>query len=319
METTQVDHDTRQPMETSKEPLFSIDEVVYVKSNSLLHEAKVKQMQHTVQNGMASFRYLVHYGGWNDSFDEWLEENDLYKHSTENQQQMINLREGAIVENLEDGQKEQNKTDQEVKNKKKRSSPDSENKEEKADIYSLFNIPGPLKRQLLDEWETITREKMSLTLPREYSVSRILEIWLATKNKQSESSKDDIGVEEFCKGLIEVFDASLGKILLYRYERQQYNRIFHENDTTQQPSEVYGAEHLLRLFVKLPTLLSQLQIPETGLLNIAQKSYELLRFLQKNSRKFFSSPQYEPLDKSPEHSNDREQEGEEEDNIHREE
>jgi len=45
------------------------------------------------------------------------------------------------------------------------------------------------------------------------------------------------------------FDRALGNILLYRFEREQYNNIIKENEEKSM-SEVYGVEHLIRLFGK---------------------------------------------------------------------
>lgn len=54
------------------------------------------------------------------------------------------------------------------------------------------------------------------------------------------------------------FDRALPLILLYHHERDQYERVKAEHkDGEFVPSDFYGAEHLLRLFVKLPGLLAQ--------------------------------------------------------------
>ncbi|CAN6817748.1 unnamed protein product [Brassica oleracea] len=48
-------------------------------------------------------------------------------------------------------------------------------------------------------------------------------------------------------------------MLLYKKERQQYQEAIVDDDS---PSTVYGAEHLLRLFVKLPDLFSYVNMEE---------------------------------------------------------
>ena len=47
----------------------------------------------------------------------------------------------------------------------------------------------------------------------------------------------------------------MGTILLYKSERMQYNDIVHEKKDVP-AAELYGAEHLLRLFVTLPELIA---------------------------------------------------------------
>jgi len=49
-------------------------------------------------------------------------------------------------------------------------------------------------------------------------------------------------------GLKGYFDMALGKMLLYRFERAQYAEIRKEKGEEAKMSEVYGTEHLLRLF-----------------------------------------------------------------------
>jgi len=68
----------------------------------------------------------------------------------------------------------------------------------------------------------------------------------AIRPKRPGSAEADI-FEEVISGLQIYFDRCLGNILLYRFERQQYVDIRRSNEGKDM-SEIYGAEHLLRLF-----------------------------------------------------------------------
>src|SRR5690606_19503028 len=57
-------------------------------------------------------------------------------------------------------------------------------------------------------------------------------------------------LEEFCAGLRLYFHKCLGVMLLYRFERQQYADILKEYGGNKDMGEIYGGEHLLRLFGK---------------------------------------------------------------------
>lgn len=57
-------------------------------------------------------------------------------------------------------------------------------------------------------------------------------------------------------GLVQLFDAALGSQLLYRAERPRYRALLQSHPDTR-PSQLYGAEHLLRLLVLLPELLAE--------------------------------------------------------------
>ncbi|GKU94808.1 hypothetical protein SLEP1_g8245 [Rubroshorea leprosula] len=102
---------------------------------------------------------------------------------------------------------------------------------------------------------------------------------------------DSIG--EILKGVRCYFDKALPMMLLYKKERQQYHKAV-LGDVS--PSTVYGAEHLLRLFVKLPELLAYANVEEETLTNLQQKLLDFLKFLQKNQSAFFLSSYEGPKD-----------------------
>jgi mortality factor 4-like protein 1 len=89
-----------------------------------------------------------------------------------------------------------------------------------------------------------------VSLPRNLSVCQILDRWRDEFKSNRRSSRevrgDDI-VHEVVEGLKLYFDRAVGNLLLYRFEKQQYLEI-KENHADTRMSNIYGAEHLLRLF-----------------------------------------------------------------------
>ncbi|KDO84054.1 hypothetical protein CISIN_1g0200391mg, partial [Citrus sinensis] len=79
---------------------------------------------------------------------------------------------------------------------------------------------------------------------------------------------------EIVKGLRCYFDKALPIMLLYKSEREQYEDSMAADVS---PSSVYGAEHLLRLFVKLPELLVHAKIEEETLTLLQHKLVDLLK------------------------------------------
>jgi mortality factor 4-like protein 1 len=57
-------------------------------------------------------------------------------------------------------------------------------------------------------------------------------------------------------GLVQLFDSALGSRLLYRTERPRYRTLLLAHPDSR-PSQLFGAEHLLRLLVLLPELLAE--------------------------------------------------------------
>jgi mortality factor 4-like protein 1 len=87
-------------------------------------------------------------------------------------------------------------------------------------------------------------------LPRTPTVSEILRAYSAAEQanrpKRPGSAEADI-FDEVISGIKIYFDRCLGNILLYRFERQQYVDVRRSSEGREM-SDIYGAEHLLRLF-----------------------------------------------------------------------
>ncbi|KAL6512863.1 hypothetical protein OROHE_019653 [Orobanche hederae] len=155
-----------------------------------------------------------------------------------------------------------------------------------AEKFTKIQISANLKKHLVNDWEQITHQNKLLKLPRSPTVDDIL-----TKYLEFRSKKDGImgmadAVGEILNGVRCYFDKALPTILLYKKERQQYREAIQDNIS---PSSIYGAEHLLRLFVKLPELLAYVKIEEETLLRLQHKLLEFLKFLQNNESAFFLS------------------------------
>ena len=112
-----------------------------------------------------------------------------------------------------------------------------------------LTVPDPLKAQLVDDWEYVTKEHQVVPLPREITVVDLLKSYReSVPDKTPGSTEADI-FDEVMSGIKLYFDRALGNILLYRFERQQYLAIKKKYPDTPM-SEIYGPEHLLRLFGK---------------------------------------------------------------------
>ncbi|KAI5404255.1 Protein mrg2, variant 4 [Lathyrus oleraceus] len=150
--------------------------------------------------------------------------------------------------------------------------------------FFYYMIPPTLRKQLVDDFEFITHLGKLVKLPRTPNVNDIFKTYFDYRLKKSGPIADS--VEEIMKGLCCYFDKALPVMLLYNNERQQYQEAC-PNDIV--PSAIYGAEHLLRLFVKLPELLFHANIEGDTLAELQAQILDFLRFLRKNQRAFFLS------------------------------
>jgi mortality factor 4-like protein 1 len=116
-------------------------------------------------------------------------------------------------------------------------------------------MPDRLKSLLVDDWENITKNLQLVQLPADKPAAIILDEYLAfaTSTGSRNSTETDI-LEEVIQGLKEYFNKALGRLLLYRFEREQFYDISQQVEqpthdfASKSMSEIYGGEHLLRLF-----------------------------------------------------------------------
>lgn len=144
-----------------------------------------------------------------------------------------------------------------------------------------------MKLKLIDDWERVTREKKLVPLPREPNITSLLDDFVQAKAKRSTHERLYV---EVCDGMRSYFNQSLGSILLYKYETKQF-RDATRTDAKKATAlvDIYGAEHLLRLFVKLPELLSHCKLQREHMTVLLAKLAELLKFMQANKAKYFVS------------------------------
>ena len=121
-------------------------------------------------------------------------------------------------------------------------------------------MPDRLKSLLVDDWENVTKNLQLVQLPAKKPVTVILDSYYdyACSTKDRRQAENDI-LEEVVSGLKEYFNRSLGRILLYRFERDQFYEIHQEIEKPNSDlcdktfAEIYGGEHLLRLLGKSAT------------------------------------------------------------------
>ncbi|CAI9261581.1 unnamed protein product [Lactuca saligna] len=267
----------------SNSKLFSDGEKVLAYHGPRIYEAKVQKSEIRKNE----WKYFVHYLGWSKTWDEWVGVDRLMKNTEENilKQQALDKKQG-VDRNSKSGKSTQTKPKVSSGAKGKKRKNDSSTEKENATDEKLINIqiPSALKKQLVDDWEFVNEQDKLVELPRSPNIDDIFEKYLEYRSKKDGMMTDSVG--EILKGLRCYFDRALPIILLYNKERHQYHEAVSDDVS---PSTVYGAEHLLRLFVKLPDLLPYVNIEEDLVSRLHQKFVDFLKFLQKNQNSFFVS------------------------------
>lgn len=176
-----------------------------------------------------------------------------------------------------------------------------------------ISLPDELKLQLVDDWENITKKGELVPLPRKPCVKDILEDYkkqylasAAKRGAEGGKQRSPQVVEEVLKGLKLYFDRSLGQNLLYRFERAQYVEYRKKNGPKMgdgdvgnartgngsmggdmEPSDVYGAEHLLRLFVNLPMIIVHTSMDAESISLLKEHLAEFLSYIAREKHRLF--------------------------------
>ena len=127
---------------------------------------------------------------------------------------------------------------------------------------------------------------MLAVLPRTPSVLDLVAQYLDLKAKRS-SAAQQLKLSELFDGLSLYFDAALPVTLLYANERAQFDALSAAHSGTR-PSKLYGVEHLLRLFTKLPAVLGNAPMASLERSQLQAQLGEFLKHIQKNAATLFS-------------------------------
>jgi mortality factor 4-like protein 1 len=219
----------------------------------------------------ASTQFYLHYQGWAKKWDEWVRHDRVLEDSPANRA----LQKKAKVDVA------QAKKDKRLARKTKissagvdapsaRKSPFKRLKRSVDNDYEEF--PGPdteggvsakqiniqmpfsLKKQLVEDWKNVTHAPHKLVpLPRKPNVSQIIKTYLEFKKSkvhegEAAEEKEYKNIEGIMEGVQSYFDRALSSILLYRMERRQYQELCQKQTEDVPLSQIYGAEHLIRLF-----------------------------------------------------------------------
>ncbi|RQM05303.1 hypothetical protein DH86_00001854 [Scytalidium sp. 3C] len=296
---------------------FSKDERVLCFHHDMLYEAKVLDSRPTQDN--QSWQYKIHYKGWKNTWDDWVPQDRVRKFTDENKELAAQLHNQMKML--------QQKTPKSVSKKGGRAngsdlSSARGSEERHASVaaqagrgprrnrdYDLETeegfharpsikilIPDHIKAILVDDWENVTKNCQLVPLPAAHPVNSILNDYIEfEKPKRMEGSAAADILEEVVAGLKEYFDKCLGRILLYRFERNQYLEVRElwtkgkGEWADKGAGDTYGAEHLCRLLVSLPELIAQTNMDVQSVNRLREELSKLTNWLGKNATTYFVS------------------------------
>ncbi|XP_075732898.1 mortality factor 4-like protein 1 isoform X4 [Rhipicephalus microplus] len=124
------------------------------------------------------------------------------------------------------------------------------------------------------------------SLPCNVTVDHILADYVKQNTSvKGISSNKESAIIEVTNGLKEYFNVMLGSQLLHKFERLQYADALNERPDTP-ISQIYGAIHLLRLFVRLGSMLACTPLDEKSVQLLLHHIHDFLKYMARNSQLF---------------------------------
>lgn len=286
-------------------------ELIFAYSGPLLYPAKILKCQHSG----TKTQYLIHYMKWNPKYDEWVEATRIMKHAKSTielaerlQQDVSNKSKKATGAGVGTGEG--------AGTKRRRLDATMETEQVEEGTALRFAFPYAIKRHLVEDWENVVQKKLLTRLPATQSVVNIFADFVADESSHEATGEADIGTKtdkksptgaarsaestssskiarkEVCDALQQYFDRSLPVMLLFKFERLQYDAVASQAAGHSAPSQIYGAPHLLRLLVRLPSVAEHASFSAAECDAFAVVIGSLIKFLTSNSTTYFSSEQY---------------------------
>ncbi|CZT17257.1 related to dosage compensation regulatory complex/histone acetyltransferase complex, subunit MSL-3/MRG15/EAF3, and related CHROMO domain-containing proteins [Ramularia collo-cygni] len=287
---------------TNPQPMYIKDERVLCFHGELLYEAKVLDSKMKDPNDKKEgYVYRVHYKGWKNTWDDWVPQERVRKLTDENRDLASNLRKDLNTQQRATNARGSEDRSSAVppppprgtKRSREIEGIDKEDDFVRRPAVRLF-MPDSLKSILVDDWEKVTKDQKLVPMPAPISITQFLDDYNEAESihRRPGSAEADI-LEEVIAGIKEYFNKSLGRILLYRFERQQFYEIHkqvesgHGDHAGKTLCDMYGCEHLLRLFVSMPDLIAHTNMDTQAVARLREELAKLTQWLAKRIDKYF--------------------------------
>lgn len=294
-------------------PAFHINQRVLcrdVSNSAHYYESKVIKLKAL---GNDEWEFFVHYKGWSSRWDRWVNAEDLIEDNEENRALYLQKKNAAVEQHQAEVKKKRQEKFNDSARKKRRKSGENvppngvyteEFAEKRIEAYRDYcELPFTLKAVVVDEGDKVTRKgyvnpkfydvnsvsqppRSVHNLPAAVTVQQALHHYQKKRGGSAETETKRAQVKAFVHGLGMVFDSALPVVLLYPEERPQYESLQNDpNCKDKRPCQIYGCEFLLRLMIRLPTLL--ITEPEHVMEVNGPLIADLIILLQKNRQTCF--------------------------------
>ncbi|KAI7199342.1 MRG-domain-containing protein [Hortaea werneckii] len=314
---------------TSSQPMYQKDERVLCFHHELLYEAKVLDHKMKDPNDKKDgYSYRVHYKGWKNTWDDWVPQERLRKFTDENKELASNLKKDMDAQRRATtgkplpastkkrvygsdaagssarGSEDRSSVAPQPPKGTKRGRTEVEGIDKEEDFIRRpavrIVIPETLKTILVDDWEKVTKDSKLAPVPSQTPISQFLNDYQNYEGQYRRPGSADADIlEEVIAGIKEYFNKSLGRILLYRFERQQFYEVHkqiesgHGEHAGKSLCDMYGCYADWDL-VSMPDLIAHTNMDQQSVSRLREELSKMTQFLGKRVDKYISNPYEHP-------------------------
>ena len=327
LSTMHIEHNKSSSSSSSsdeEESPFVIDQRVLCRdenNDKHFYESVIRKVKYLPLGNKWSF--YIHYNGWNARWDRWVSSGGIIPDTPENRKAHLKTKESSTATTttttIRTTPSKKRKSTDSTNSRKRKSTDSNQSKQQQqqqqpqqqnALYYQEYcELPFTLQTIMVDEFQHISKKgfvgngrfyddcasprpaRSVHVLPATVTVKQVLQHYQKKRGGSNEIKTKQ--VQKFCQGLALLFDGALPVCLLFPEERPQYESMLQQQIfQNKPPSEIYGCEFLLRLVVRLPTLLQA--EPKSEMDVMGPLLADLIVLLQKNRQSCFKSTFREP-------------------------
>ncbi|KAG3292222.1 MORF4L1-like, partial [Ictidomys tridecemlineatus] len=250
-------------------------------------------------------KYFIHYSGWNKNWEEWVPESRVLKYVDTNLQKQGELQKQYAEGNMREAAPGKKTSGLQQKNVEVKTKKNTQKTPGNGDDGSTNETRQPPRKKRAQVDPTVENEEtfmniveVKVKIPEELkpglkNMDSILEDYANYKKSRVNTDNKEYVFNEVVAGIKEYFNVMLGTQLLYKFERPQYAEILADHP------DVYGTQHLLRLFARIGAMLAYTPLDEKSLALLLNYLHDFLKYLAKNSATLFSASNYEVMPPVP--------------------
>lgn len=149
----------------------------------------------------------------------------------------------------------------------------------------LLHFPNEIKKILQKDCENVKYKKLIIDIPRK-SGETIHDILIHYSTECN--AKNDPIKRQIINHIRIYFNEALSNVLLYENEREQHDIICIKFNNLAM-DQIYGVEHLCRLFIKLPALISRHDLNDTSKNKLQEIIHEIMSYICLQCDRYFNN------------------------------